>query len=558
MSAVHARTPVGAAHQVRVALDGVGWAVVVGTAAVVAVLTVADLTAWRPLRSPAWSGFVLVAVVALVVTAAVRWREREEGTARGVGWWAGLPAAPALVVVSYAVAGFLLPESQRVEWFLNGDHPRHLVLVQDLERHGALSYESAVYPRAWHSVVALLWAATPAAGAAPDVLGLVSFMATLTWLLSGLLALATAMLTVALAERHGLVGRAALLAGTGAGALSLWPWFFGNYQGLGLESSIVAAVVLAVTLREVLVRPSSMPALVVTVAGVVVVANTWQLLLPVSGLLVVVVMVAIARRAGARALAPATALVVAGGLVSLPSLVTVATRVGVGHATDADIVAPVPVVLLVLGLAALGVLAGLLRRDVDGLVVVGLMALPALTGVVLAWRVGVSVTTYYPGKLLWHSALLGVPAVAVVVALATRRLERRAAGLSRALARGTAVTAVGVAAVGALYAPLPALLGDWSTVDGAVVRTIVGTPEAAQAQVAWTGTGPVPDAVTRILLDAYRPEAGRVGALQEPATLEEECALLAAADRPTVVTARPEADARARYSCAPDARIVVP
>ena len=56
------------------------------------------------------------------------------------------------------------------------------------------------------------------------------------------------------------------------------------YQALGFESSLVAAVVLAVCLRELLERPGSLSALLVCASSLVVMGHTWQLLLPVTGI----------------------------------------------------------------------------------------------------------------------------------------------------------------------------------------------------------------------------------------------------------------------------------
>ena len=550
-------------RQVLAPLGDVGSAFVLGVGAVVAVLTIASATSWRPLRSPAWSWVVLVLVLSLlVVFALASWWRRRRDRAGGVvdvaGPWQLLAATPALVVVVYALVGFALPAAQRVEWFVNGDHPRHLVLVADLRQTGALSYETAIYPRAWHSVVALVWSLGHAAGPALDLWGLVSVMATMTWLLSGLLALATTTLTAAVTARAGLGTRPAVLVGAVAGALTLWPWFFGNYQALGLESSLVAAVVLAACLREFVVRCGSWAAFVVCLSGVVVIANSWQLLLPVSLLLAAMTAFALVRGRSAGHWLAAGSLVVTAGLVSLPSFAAVVARVGVGHAVDADIVAPVPLGVLGLGLVGVLVLGWIRRRDLALLLALGTMVLPAVTGVVLAWRVGVSPTTYYPGKLLWHTALLTLAPLGALAVLAWRRSATMRLALPRLAARTALAGAGVVVALGALLGPTPALGGSWSTADGAVVRALIAAPDAEQAQVVWSGAGPVSDAVTRILLDAYRPPEGRVGAIQEPTTTAQDCAVLRAAARPTVLTDEPEREVRDRYSCVPDLRIIRP
>ena len=129
------------------------------------------------------------------------------------------------------------------------------------------------------------------------------------------------------------------------------------------------------------------------------------------------------------------------GLSILPSFAAVATQVGVGHAVVADVEVPVPVVFAVAGVAASLGLAWWRRRDLILVGVLLLVCLPALTGVVLALRLGISPTTYYPGKLLWHTAALGLTTVAAVLALAWQRLGARpslGATFGRALIGATA------------------------------------------------------------------------------------------------------------------------
>ena len=139
-------------------------------------------------------------------------------------WWLRLVvAAPALVLVGYALVAFLLPTSSRVEWFVNGDHVRHLVLVADERARGALSYEIRPYPRGWHTSVALLWSALGGPGSPPQLAGLIDLMSTCAWLLSAALALATATLGAAVATRVGLRPVAACVAAAVAASVTLWP-----------------------------------------------------------------------------------------------------------------------------------------------------------------------------------------------------------------------------------------------------------------------------------------------------------------------------------------------
>ena len=246
-----------------------------------------------------------------------------------------------------------------------------------------------------------------------------------------------------------------------------------------------------------------------------------------------------------------------GGLSILPSFAAVATQVGVGHAVVADVEVPVPVAFAVAGVAASLGLAWWRRRDLIFVGVLLLVCLPALTGVVLALRLGISVTTYYPGKLLWHTAALGLTTVAAVLALAWQRLGARPS-LGATLGRAVIGAAAVLCALVGVIAPSAAFRGTWSTVDAETVLSLVATPGADRAQVVWTDGPLVTDDVTRILLDAYRPEVGRVDTPQGPMTVEQECELLAAAAHPAILTTMPEAQVRARYACVPDAEIIRP
>lgn len=541
-------------------LGDAGALLVVFLAAAIVVALACDLVGWRPLASQPASIALLVGIVALVVgVARTLRREGRDGAGPVPGrWWLRLVVAgPALVLVGYALASFLVPTATRVEWFLNGDHVRHVVLVVDEQARGALSYDLRVYPRGWHTGIALLWSALGGPGNPPQLAGLVSLMSTCTWLLSAALALATATLGASVASRVGVRTTPACVAGSVAGAATLWPSFLGNYQALGMESSLVAAVVLAVCLRELLERLGTRAAFLVCLSGLVVMGHTWQLLLPVSGIALLVAAWSYARGGSVRRWAT----VVVGGAVAaltvVPPFTAVATTVGVGQAVVADVEVPVPVLAAGLGVACALGLAWWLRRDRTLAAVLLLVCLPALTGVVLAVRLGIPVTQYYPGKLVWHTAALGLTVAGATLALAWQRLRAHAspaATAGRAVVGALAVLGVLVGVI----APSGALRGKWSTVDARTVLSLVGTPGAGRAQVVWSHGPLVTDTVTRILLDAYRPEADRVDTPQGPLTVAEECELLRTASVPVILTTMPEGEVRTRYACAPGAEILTP
>ncbi len=532
-------------------------------AAVVVVATGAQALGLRPLATRA--GSVAATLLALVplVALGLRLRRRPDRPAardRGDAARTALVAAPALVLVAVLAWSTVLPHALRVEWFVNGDHVRHLVLVADARAHGALDYSVRGYPRAWHTTVALVWSLTGAPSGRADLVGLLGLMAGMVWLLFAAVALATASLTSALATRAGLGPWTAAGTAATAGAATLWPAFLGNYQALGFEGSLVAALVVAVALREVLVRPASLAASVTTWAGLLVMAHTWQLLLPVSGALALVATVARVRAAApgprVRRLAGAAGLGLVVAATSLPALSAVVGVVGVGHAVVADVEAPVPLWLLGLGLVATVVLAAVRRHDRTLLVVLAVSVLPALTALGLAVRLGIPVTRYYPAKLLWHSTILGLSAVAVVAALAV--VKARSQRLPTLVGRGVLVVTAAVVALGAVVTPVAAFGGAWSTVDAATVLRLLDVPGAERAQVVWSGGPLVTDVATRILLDGYRPEAGRRDTPQGGLTVAQECDLLRAAVDPTVLSDRPEAEVRRRYACVPAVTVLGP
>ncbi|WP_299442809.1 hypothetical protein [uncultured Phycicoccus sp.] len=459
-------------------------------------------------------------------------------------------AAPAVIMLLYPVAVRVLPVGRRTEWFLGGDHVRHLIMAAEIQDAGWLTYGVTSYPRAWHTLLAAVWSAC---GLRPetDIVAVVDVSAVLVWLLSAGLTLTTAALAATLADRLGCSERVPVVAGFVAGTLTLWPLFLGNYQGLGLQTSLLAAGVVAAVLRTQLVDPTSIRALVVSAAGVVVISHTWQLVLPIVGLAALGSAVGLVRRRGTVGLWVVGSLGILSLAVSASSLIAVVTAVGVQHATDADVVAPVPWVVLLVGVVA----SVALLRWAGGVAgwAVGLMAVPAVTGLILAAYVGITPDTYYASKLLWHSSALFLAPISVVVALGMSRLRRVA------MPRAVRNLAAGPVALGLAYSfalPAAAYVGVWSTVDGALVLRLLSTPGAPDAQVVWSEGPVVTDTVSRLLLDALRPEPGPLSTPQQPLTVEEECALLQAASDPVVLTDQPPEEVRRRFGCAPGVRVL--
>lgn len=492
-------------------------------------------------------GFALVGAIAYALL--LRDGRRQRSAAKRVHQvWVMLPA---VVLVAYVLMVRAMPVGRRTEWYIGGDHVRHLLLTSEVQSTGSLSYAVDAYPRAWHTLLAAAWSAL---GLRPqtDIAAVVDVSAVLVWLLSAGLALTTSALGATLGHRLGLASRHAAAAGFVAGSVTLLPPYLGNYQGLGFETSLLAAGVLAAVLRAQLARPHSLATLAVAAAGVVVVAHTWQLLLPVVGLVAVHCAVGISRRSGRPAALRCLALAVVVLGASAPSLFAVTTQIGVQHATDAGVRAPVPWALFAVGAVAAIGLAW--RAPPCARWALGLMAVPAMTGLALAAYVRITPDTYYPSKLIWQSAALLLAPLAVAAVILARRMIGRTGptgSTARVLGGGVTVTVLAYA----LLAPIGAYVGAWSTADGAAVLRLLSTAGAGRAQVVWSDGALHTDTLTRVLLDAVRSGPAEPTTPHRQLSVAEECALLAGGDA-TVLTDQPDDAVRARYRCAPNLTIL--
>ncbi|NYG07690.1 hypothetical protein BJ986_002177 [Phycicoccus badiiscoriae] len=526
-----------------------------------------ELTGLRPLAG-AWGSRAFLILLVLVTAGLSRQLKIWETVAPPMRF-ALAPAIPGLVLAGYAIAVRPLPAGKRAEWFLGADHVRHLMFVPELQGAGNLSYAQQSYPRAWQTLVTAVWSAT---GGRPDADGfrsLVDLMSTAAWFLPAVLSVATGSLAVHVGRRVGLGERGRgeapiAVAGLGAAAMVLWPSFLSIYQALGFENSFVGGIVLAVVAVEVIARKDGggLAAVGVVLAAAVVCAHCWQLLLPAVGVAFIVLAGPLLARGDLRTRAVLLWGVLAAGLVATPALVAVFTVIGIQHATDAGVKAPRPAAMLLVALLCSTWLAVRHREDrrMVGLWLVVLF--PCLTGLALAARVGIPVTQYYPSKLLWHSATLGLAPLAVVAVSAWRRLTPAAlendtgpvvplAGVLRVVTGVGGLLVLGVA----LIAPAGAFVGAWSTVRGPVVLDAVTSPGADGAQVVWLGTKG-DDTIGRILLDFYRAGHTAARTPQPPLDVSQECALLKAASTPTVLSDRAPDEVRRRYSCVPAVRVI--
>ncbi|WP_406831806.1 hypothetical protein ABEG17_03025 [Pedococcus sp. KACC 23699] len=512
------------------------------------------IAAWAGLRPLASAGTSRAIVLALVLFALVFTSHRLRAGEHPVQ--SLLPALPALVLVGYGLVVRVLSPGERAEWFLGGDHVRHLLFVADERATGSLDYAVQSYPRGWHTLVATVWAATGAQLDGAGLRSLVDLMSTAVWLLPALLSLVTGSLAVEVARRYGAGRTEWSVAGLGAAAAVLLPSFLANYQALGFENSYVGAIVLAVLAKQVVVVDESraLRAAFVAVAGVVVCAHSWQLLLPTAGVAYLYLAWPVVRRGKARdrlALAVASVL---GAAVSLPAMLAVFTVIGIQHATDSGVRAPVPVALLVAGVACASGVAYRRPRDGSLRTLLAIVVLPSVTAVAVAMRVGIPLSDYYPSKLLWHSAVLGLSPLAVVVVRGWAVLGERADSMLARAARGLGGVTGALLLAYALISPAGAFVGAWSSTRGPVTLGAITSPGAGDAQVVWLGAVG-DDTIGRVLLDFYRiPDTYRTP--QPPLDVAEECELLHAAKRPAVLSNRPGSEVRARYACVPALEVV--
>jgi len=494
------------------------------------------------------------ALLVMVVTARRPGRAGKGLPPDRAAWGSALPS-----VVLLALGGVLwvLPTQRQVQWFLEGDNLRHLIFAAQTWGDGNLDYSADPYPRGWHMLLALLWGADNASWKSPGLISLLEAIAAATWLLAAVLALATGLLTRALLRYVGVSGHWYALLPLIASSVMLTPAFLGDYLALGFQNSLVGALVLATVSVEILHAPGQFRSLAVTSAGVMVVANAWQILLPVAVLVMASAGVVYLRggkdepRPERRRLRIALAAGSA-AVAAAPGIVAVTVQTGLAHGAEAGVVAPLPAMWLVLGLASAVVLGSLTWRTIGPPTVAAALGLTATTGFVLAAFLGISPLRYYPSKTLWHACALGVP---IFFAVAGWALTRSRWSDPRSLPVAALTAAALAVTIPCLAAPWAALRGSWSAVHAERVLAVVTTPGVAEAQVVWTEDRE-DDTVSRILLDFYQIPHTRVRTVQHPTSVADDCTLLTASTAPTVVSDQPPTAVRARYSCVVGVRVI--
>ena len=523
-----------------------GASLVVVLAIIVSAAVVAAGLGWSVLGSRLGAVSVLMAAIA-GGAGLMYWLRTPEPRRPGAG--ALVLAVPGLAVVVPAVVMGLRGMPEGIAWFLNGDHPRHTVMVATLWEQGNLSYAVGRYPGGWHAAIAAVWSATGAGLDSASVSRLLVEMALASLMLSAWITLATAHLGHALAMRAGLGRRTAFAVGLLAGSATLLNQVLANYQALGYENSLLAAAVLAVCCREVLVRAGTRMSLLVCSAGLVVVAHCWQLLLPPVVLAAAWCAWVAIRRGGVGEQVTAAVCGLAALAVGTPGVTAVVGGRGLASATLAGPDSPVPLTFLLVGsVAALAFSA--FRRDGALRTFAAVTLLPVATAAALSLVLGIPILHYYPSKLLWHAAVLALPWVAVLGALAVGLTLERWPGAS-GVVRGVAGPLGGIFVVYTFLMPWGSQLGVWSTVDATRVLVALDTPSAKDATVVWLQDTVTTDSVTRILLDVLRVPDHQELALQSGLTVGQECALLGGAERPVVLSTAPADAVHERYACVP-------
>lgn len=508
-----------------------------------------------PVLGDPWLCRLVLASLALVICCVAARSSRTKTLATRSELASSIPAG---LLVGIAGVTSMLPLAQGSAWYVAGgsDNLTHLVGALRRGQTGFLDYAIDAYPGAWASATALL--ATASANSvelSPELLsGWLRTECASVWLLFAMLSMAVGLLAQQLANRVPSLYRQAGFVGFGAAATLLGSSFWGFTVPFGFQTHILAALAVVVGVLEVSIpTPEPMRAVwVLTICGVVA-AHSWTL----AAAYLIAPWSCAAWRA-IRALdrqALRTALVAcstAAALSVAPLILAVNTQVGVAHAGAYGAAAALPAAWIV---AALLSNAVLMRRGSIGVVPFATVALGVALTVALAARVGASLSDYYPSKMLWLGAVLGVPAVWVVGALALHGVAARVSVFQSALIRPLAPLFVGLYALISMLTPPVSIANDSVRARGAAVLRAVRAPGAEQAQVVWGATeSTVGDVFVRILLEFYAPAQRQtpVAVLDVP----QECDLLATVSNPTVLSRHSSEEVARRYSCVSNVRTV--
>ena len=588
-----ARRNLGATSGLVVAAVGVAAALAgygaIGLAAAVLALAIA-LARDRSVLShvPAASVLVMVAVVVLVQFPAItRWpnfgvtnvaRMAVAGLCIGAGlvvWLrrralssltlADLPEvvalSPALFLAGIGVWMATRPVTLATNWFfLWGDNVMHARNVSMIGALGRLDYSVWGKPGGWLSFVSLaVVSETDSRGAPGGLLALVSTNAQMLWALYVVVCGVTSLTAMALVRHFGGNRWAAALAGLGAGAVMCWPQFFVFTMAAGFQTTIVLTLLLAVSAYELLMaKANELHAVIICSAAVVLTVHNYPPGLPIAGVLWLGAMARYRQGRGLRVDRrdrPAILVMVCSVFAIAPVLQILVGLAGV----DGVIVAQAPIgtfFRLPVEWVASGMVAALLCLAWPGrsraAKWVGIAVCVAFLEPVGAWLLlDVPLQNYYPTKLLWLVAALGVPLVwawfSLVGVVLTQRFGSR---LARPAVGASVCVILTVTVLVGLVGVLPAALGLWSRDQGRILISAT-SPGAPHAQVVWRiGQNAYEDWRVQRLVSTYRSQSASsdVGI---PVGLGKQCETLRASAVPAVLTRVSQAEVTRRFSCVP-------
>jgi hypothetical protein len=509
------------------------------------------------------TGVARVAIAGLCLAAGmVVWRRRRALSTLKV---TDLPEivglSPALFLGVAGVWMATRPVTVATNWFFYwGDNVMRARDVSAMGALGRLDY-SVVRgaPGGWWSVVSLAAVSkTDSRGTPVGLLAIVSTNAQLVWALYVLVCAATSLTAMAMVRHFGGHRWASALAGLGAGAVMCWPQFFFFTMGAGFQSTVLLTLLLAVAACEVLTaKAGELRAVTICSAAVVLTAHDY---LPGLAIVGVLWLGALARYRAGRGMRvdrrdrSVIVVMVCSALATAPILQMFGGTSGVAasRASLDGMTMRLPVEWVIPGiLAAILCLARPGRSRTAAWV--GMAVLVAFLEPIGAWLfLHVPIESYYPTKMLWHVAALGVPLVWAWLSLGRLGLIQRAES-AHAKPDVGAWTRVILAAsvVAGLVGVVPAALGFW-THDGGRILISATSIDAPRAQVAWrAGQNEDHDWAIQRLVSIYSVARGMRPDLSIPLGLSEQCETLRSAAVPIVLTSASQAEVTKRFSCAP-------
>ena len=468
--------------------------------------------------------------------------------------------SPALFLAGLGVWMATLPVTRATNWFfLWGDNVMRARDVSAIGALGSLDYSAYRGPGGWLSFVSLaVVSETDSRGTADGLLALVSTNALMLWFLYVMVCAATSMTAMALVSHFGAPRWTAALAGLGAGAVMGWPQFFVFTMGAGFQSTIVLTFLLAVAAYEVLTaKAGELRAVTVCSAAVVLAVHNYPPGAAIAGVLWLGAMARYRQGRGVkvdRRDRSVIMVMVCSALATLPVLqmFSGASGVGVSRVAAVGSVMRLPVEWVVPGVLA-AILCLVWPGHSRAVRWVGIAVLIAFLEPIGAWvLLDVPLQSYYPTKLLWHVAALGLPLVWAWIALGgvriTQRLRPQLA--KKAVAASTCVILTVTVLVG-LVGVLPAALGFWSLDQGRILISATSI-DAPKAQVVWrAGENEDEDWRIQRLVSTYSRSRGLPDYLSIPVGLSEQCETLRSVAAPAVLTSATQAEVTKRFGCAP-------